>query len=87
MAALLDAVNIGERSLDLCRQLEILQSNKSSMCQVTSRSENVYMMAVLMDQSSYEKHIHMETLLLILYTHVHTAQEHFSLGKTRGINE
>ena len=52
IAAWLEAVKIGEHSLSLCWQLEGHQSNKSSSFQVTSRSENVYMMAVLMGQSS-----------------------------------
>lgn len=52
------------------------------MCsfQVTSRSENVNMMAVLMGQSSSEKHT--QTIMLILYTHVHTEQKQFTMGKS-----
>lgn len=71
MAALLEAVKVGESSLSLCWQLEGHPSNKSSMCsfQVTSRSENVYMMAALMGQSSSEKRTHTHTFLLVPYTH------------------
>lgn len=64
MAALLKAVKTGERFLSTCWQLEGHQSKKkSSMCsfQVTSRSANVYMMAVQMSQSSSVKHTHTHT--------------------------
>lgn len=52
----LEGGKIEEHSLNLWFQLNGCQSNKSSMCsfQVTSCSENVYMMAVLMGQSSSE---------------------------------
>lgn len=84
VAGFLKAAKIGEHSLDLCWQLEGHQSNKSSVCsfQVTGRSENVYMMAVLMGQNSSEKQTHTHTRSYCMYT-----QEHFSLGKTSGINE
>lgn len=56
MTALLEGFQIEEHYLNLWLQLDGDQSNKSSMCsfQVTSCSENVYMMAVLMGQSSCE---------------------------------
>lgn len=62
------AVKTDEDSHNLCWQLEGRSSNKSSMCssfQVTSCSENVCMMAVLMGQSSSRKHT-------LKCAHIHT---------------
>lgn len=60
MAALLKAV----KTVCVGSSRATSQKKKSSMCsfQVTSRSANVYMMAVQMSQSSSEKHTHTHSL-------------------------